>query len=191
MVSLNWVIWAKISYLIQYSSYEKAVFTITGSWNIQLLKFRLFNFSNFKTAFVKNVMKKFPGSKIYFESADKVLPPHQHLWSEFSRQWNNSPLIIFFFFFNLRARAFCFLNFVKHFYIKASIFSILLKCIVVGYSNRNERFTGKLFSNCGSLDMLFDFFWYLIHSVFHETFVEMFMKKHHFSAQISKTHFKT
>ena len=61
--------------------------------------------------------------------------------------------------------------------IKASILLILLKCIFVGYSNGNESFTGRLFSNYGSLNMLFHFFRYLIYSVFHETFVKMFMKK--------------
>ena len=42
-------------------------------------------------------MKKLPGFKIDFESTDKVLPLHQYLWSEISRQWNNGPLIFFFF----------------------------------------------------------------------------------------------
>ena len=42
--------------------------------------------------------------------------------------------------------------------IKASILLILLKCIVVGYSNINKTFTGRLFSNYWSLNMLFHFF---------------------------------
>ena len=88
----------------------KPVFTITGSSNIQLLKFWLFNSSNFQTTFVKNFTKKLPGFKIDFESNDKFLPLHQYLWSEISRQWNNGPLK---FFWNLYGRAFCFLNFVK------------------------------------------------------------------------------
>ena len=54
---------------------------------------------------------------------------------------------------------------------------ILLKCFVVGYSNGNGRFTGRLFSNDGSLIMLFHFFLLLIYSVFHETFVKKLMKK--------------
>ena len=61
--------------------------------------------------------------------------------------------------------------------IKASILLILLKCIFVGYSNGNESFTGRLFSNYGPLNMLFHFFRYLIYSVFHKTFVKKFMKK--------------
>ena len=61
--------------------------------------------------------------------------------------------------------------------IKTSILLILLKYIVVGYSNGNESFTGRLFSNYGPLNMLFHFFRYLIYSVFHETFVKTFMKK--------------
>ena len=42
---------------------SKAVLTITGPSNIQLLKFWLFNFSNFQTTFVKNFMKNFQVSK--------------------------------------------------------------------------------------------------------------------------------
>ena len=61
--------------------------------------------------------------------------------------------------------------------IKVSVLFILLKCIVVGYSNGNESFTGRLFSNYGLLNILFHFFRYLIYSVFHKTFVKMFMKK--------------
>ena len=70
-------------------------------------------------------MKKPPGFKIDFESTDKVLPLHQYLWSEISRQWNNNPL-------NLHGRAFCFLNLSNERKIKDSILLILLKCIVVG-----------------------------------------------------------
>ena len=61
--------------------------------------------------------------------------------------------------------------------IKTSILLILLKCIVMGYSNGNESFTGRFFLNYGSLNMLLHFFRYLIYSVFHETFVKNFMKK--------------
>ena len=95
---------------IEYSSYEKSLFTITGPSIIQLLIFWLFNFSYFQTTFVKNFLEKLPGLKIYFVSTDKVLPLHQYLWSEISWQWNNGPLN---FFWNLRGRVFCFLNFVK------------------------------------------------------------------------------
>ena len=107
---LNCIIWAKVSELIEHSSYEKAAFTITGSPDRHFLKFWHFNFSNFQTTFVKIFTKKLPGFKIDFESTDKVLPLHQYLWSEISRQWNNGPLN---FFWNLHGRAFCFLNFVK------------------------------------------------------------------------------
>ena len=47
----------------------------------------------------------------------------------------------------------------------------------MGYSNGSGRFTGRLFSNYGSLIMLFHFFLLLIYSVFHETFVKKLMKK--------------
>ena len=99
LVSLNCIIWAKVRQLIEYSSYGKALFTITRPSNIQLLKFWLFNFSNFQTTFVKNFMKKLPGFKTYFESTYK---------STFETY--NGPLI---FLKNLHKRAFCFLNFVK------------------------------------------------------------------------------
>ena len=88
----------------------KPVFTITGSSNIQLLKFWIFNSSNFQTTFVKKFTKKLPGFKTDFESTDKFLPLHEYIWSEISQQWNNGPLN---FFLNLHVRAFCFLNFVK------------------------------------------------------------------------------
>ena len=146
---------------MEYSSYEKAVFMITGSSNIHFLKFWHFNFSNFQTTFVKIFTKKPPSFKIDFESTDKVLPLHQYLWSEISRQWNNGPLI-FFFFWNLHGRAFCYLILLlilsKEGNIKDSILPMLLKWMVVGYSNGNERFTGRLLSNYGSLNMLFHFF---------------------------------
>ena len=74
--------------------------------------------------------------------------------------------------------------------IKASVLLMLLKCIVVGYSNGNESFTGRLFSNYWSLNMLFHFFRYLIYSVFHETFVEMFMKKLSFFSSNFKNPFQ-
>ena len=67
---------------------------------------------------------------------------------------------------------------------------ILLKCIVVGYSNGNESFTGRLLSNYGPLNMLFHFFRYLIYSVFHETFVKKFMKKLSFFSSNLKYQFQ-
>ena len=67
---------------------------------------------------------------------------------------------------------------------------MLLKCIVVGYSNGNESFTGRLFSNYGPLNMLFHFFRYLIYSVFHDTFVKSFMKKLSFFSSNFKNPFQ-
>ena len=71
-------------------------------------------------------------------------------------------------FFNLHGRAFYFLNLV------ILVLLILLKCIVVGYSNGNESFTCRLFSNYGPLNMLFQFhiFWYLLYSVFLQGFCQ-------------------
>ena len=42
--------------------------------------------------------------------------------------------------------------------IKTSILLIILKYVVVGYSNGNESFTGRLFSNYGLLNILFHVF---------------------------------
>ena len=86
--------------------WKSCVYDYRGPSNIQLLKFWFFNFSNFQTTFVKNFMKKVLGFKISF----KVLPIHQYLWSEISRQWT---MALWIFFRNLHRRAFCFLNFVK------------------------------------------------------------------------------
>ena len=77
------------------SSYRRVLFTTTGPSDIQLLKFWLFNFSNFQVNFVKNFIRQLPGFKIDFESTDKVLPFHQYLWSEISRQEHNNPLNFF------------------------------------------------------------------------------------------------
>ena len=74
--------------------------------------------------------------------------------------------------------------------VKTSILLILLKCIVVGYSNGNESFTGRLFSNYRLLNMLFHFFRYLIYSVFYNTFVKRFMKKLSFFSSNFKNQFQ-
>ena len=74
--------------------------------------------------------------------------------------------------------------------IKISIFLIILKYIVVGYSNRNESFTGRLFSNYGLLNKPFHFFQYLIYSVFHDTFVKRFIKKLSFLSSNFKNQFQ-
>ena len=69
--------------------------------------------------------------------------------------------------------------------IKASILLILLKCIAVGYSNGNESFTGRLFSNYGLLNMLFHFFLFIV--FFTVLFSRVLWRKYHFSAQLSKS----
>ena len=61
---------------------------------------------------------------------------------------------------------------------------------LVGCSNGNESFTGRLFSNYGPLNMLFHFFRYLIYSVFHKTFAKKFMKKLSFFSSNSKNLFQ-
>ena len=74
--------------------------------------------------------------------------------------------------------------------IKTLTLLILLKCIALGYSNGNESFTGRLFSNYGPLNMLFHFFRYLIYSVFHKAFVKKFMKKLSFFSSSFKSPFQ-
>ena len=147
--------------------------------NMQLLKFWLFNFSNLQTTFVKDFRKKNPGFKIYVGSTDKGLPIQQYLWSEISRQWNNSILIFFFLICTEERFASYILS--NEGNIKALILLIVLKFIAVGCFNGTECFTGRLFLNYGPLNILFHFFWYLIFSVFHETFVKQLMKMLRFS----------
>ena len=71
----------------------------------------------------------------------------------------------FFFFWNLQRRTFCFLNFVKWGNIKASILLILLKWIVLDYSNGNESFSDRLFQITSRWIWYSIFFRYLIYSV--------------------------
>ena len=165
------------------------MFTITRSSNLHFPKFWHFSFSNFQTTFVKIFTRKPPSFKKYSESADKVLRIHQYLWSEISRQWDNGPLT--FFFFEICTK--------EHFAsqilsnegnINASILLILLKCIVLGCSDGNESFIGKLFSSYRSLNMLLHFFQYLIYSVFHETFIKKFLKKLSFFSSDFKNSFQ-
>ena len=104
--------------------------------------------------------------------------------------WNFSTTALWIFFWNLLRRAFCFLNLSNEGNIKISILLILLKCIIVGYSNGNESFIGGLFSNYGLLNKLFHFLQYLIYSVFHETFVKRFMKKLSFFSSNFKNQFQ-
>ena len=146
---------------------------------------------NFQTNFVKNFMKNLSGFKIDFVF-DKVLPLQQYIWSEIFRQWNNSASNFFFFFFfcNLRGRAFCLLILLNEENIKTSILLILLKCIVAGYSNGNEGFTGGLFSNYGLLNMLFHFFDISFVVFCTRLLLKGLWRNYPFSAQISKTHFK-
>ena len=96
----------------------------------------------------------------------------------------NETTALWIFFLNLHGRAFCFLSSKGN--IKTSISLILLKCNVVGYSNGNDSFTGRLFSNYGLLNMLFHFFRYH-HSVFHD---KSFMKKMSFFSSNFKISFK-
>ena len=92
--------------------WKSSVYDYRADLRLRLPIIWLFKFCNFQTTFVKNFMKKLPGFKMYFESTYKILPLYQYFCSKISRQWNNSPLI-FFFFWNLQGRALRFLNFAK------------------------------------------------------------------------------
>ena len=158
------------------------MFTITRSSNLHFLKFWRFNFSNFQTNFVKIFTKKPPGFKKDFESTDKVLRIHQYLWFEISLQWNNWPLT---FFGNFGCQILS-----NEGNIKASVLLMLLKYIVVGYSNGNKSFTGRLLSNYGPLNMLFHFFDISFIVFFTRLLSKSLWRNHPFSTQLSKIHFK-
>ena len=132
-------------------------------------------------------MKALLDFKIYFESTYKVLRLHQYLLSEISWEWSNSPLN---FFWNLHGRAFSFYILSNGANVKASILLVVLKCIVVDYSNGNGSFIGRLFSNMGH---------WICYSIFSDiSFIVFFTRllskslwrNYPFSAQISKIHFK-
>ena len=168
------------------------MFTITRSSNLHFPKFWHFSFSNFQTTFVKIFTRKPPSFKKYSESADKVLRIHQYLWSEISRQWNNGPLTFFFFFFFEICTE-------EHFTsqilsnkgnINASILLILLKCIVLGCSDGNESFIGKLFQVTGRWICYSIFFDISFIVFFTRLLSKSFWRNCPFSAQISKIHFK-
>ena len=165
------------------------MFTITGSSNIQLLKFWLFNFGlpTFKQILLRILWKNFQVSKYIL----KVLIKFYRFTNVYDLKFlDNKTTALWIFFWNLLRRAFYFLNLSNERNIKISILLILLKCIVVGYSNGNESFTGGLFSNYGLLNKLFHFFQYLIYSVFHDTFVKWLKNKLSFLSSNLKSQFK-
>ena len=168
-------------------SYEKPLFTITGRSSIQLLQFWRFNFSNFQTTFVKNFMKNFQFSKYIL----KVLIKSYRFTNicDLKILYTQAAALWIFLEISTEER-FASLVLSNEGNIKASILLILLKCIVMGYSNGNESFTGRFFLNYGSLNMLLHFFRYLIYSVFHETFVKKFMKKLSFFSSNFKSPFQ-
>ena len=136
---------------------------------------------------MKNSMKALLDFKIYFESTYKVLRLHQYLLSEISWEWSNSPLN---FFWNLHGRAFSFYILSNGANVKASILLVVLKCIVVDYSNGNGSFIGRLFSNMGH---------WICYSIFSDiSFIVFFTRllskslwrNYPFSAQISKNQFQ-
>ena len=128
-------------------------------------------------------MEKVPGFKTDFE----VLIKFYCFTNIYDLKFldNETTVLWFFFIWNFHGSAFCFLNFVIWGNIKTSILLIILKCIVVGYSNGNKSFTGRLFSNYGLLNMLFHFFLFIV--FFTVLFSRVLWRKYHFSAQISKS----
>ena len=127
-------------------SYEKPLFTITGPSKIQLLKFWRFNFSNFQITFVKNFMKNFRVSKYILKVLIKSyrftnICDLKILYNQAAALW------IFLEIFTEERFASLVLS--NEGNVKASILLILLKCIVVGYSNGNESFKGGCFQITG------------------------------------------
>ena len=140
------------------------MFAITRPSNIQFLKFWLFNFStfltfsslHFKQFLSKNLLEKFQVSKYIL----KVL-------------------IKFYRFTNIYD-----LKFLGNETTALWILLILLKCIDVTYSNGNESFTSRLFSNYRPFfDISFIVF-------FTRLLSESLWRNYPFSAEISKIHFK-
>ena len=133
-------------------------------------------------------MKKLPGFKIDFEGTDKVFLLYQYLRSKISEEWNNSPLIFFFFLKFARKSVllliFCQIREILKpqfcWYFWNVLLSVILKEMKVsqvGYSNYG------LFSNycwiCYSIFLFIVFFTAL--------FSRVLWRKYHFSAQISKS----
>ena len=129
-------------------------------------------------------MKKLPSFEIYFGRTDRFTNIYDLKFPD-----NETTDVLIFFEICMEER---FASYIlsNEGNIKASILLKLLKCIVEGYSNGNESFPSRLFSNYGSLNMLFHFSRYLIYSVFHETFVKMFMTKLSFSSSKFKNPFQ-
>ena len=150
-------------------------------------KFWHFNFPNFQTTFVKIFTKKPAAFKINFESTDKVLRIHQYYDLKFL---DNETTALWFFFEICTEEPFASQILSNEGNIKASVLLILLKCIVVSYSNGNESFTGRLFSNYGPLNMLFHFFdvSFIVFST--GLLPKSLWTNYPFSTQISKVHFK-
>ena len=71
---------------------KKALFTITGPPNIQLLKFWLFNFSNFQTTFVKNLLKKLSFFSSNFKNPFRDVVYYRKLRCLTLWCWNSDPL---------------------------------------------------------------------------------------------------
>ena len=172
----------------------KAAFTIIGSSNIQLLKFRLFNFglSTFKQILLRILWKNFQVSKYILNVLTKF---YRFTNIHDLRFFDNETTALRIFFLNFARKSilllkFCQMRVMLLKFCQNSILLVLLKCIVVGYSNGYESFTGRPFSNYRLLNKLFHFFQYLIYSVFHDTFVKSFIEKLSFLSSNSKNQFQ-
>ena len=160
---------------------------------MQLLKFWLFNFSNFQTTLVKNFMKKLPGFKTYFESTDKVVLLHQYLWSKISRQWNNGPLIflfIYFFFFEICTEERFRRALSNKGNIKTSILLILLN-VLLWFILMEMKVSQVGCLQITSRWICYSIFFNISFIVFFTRLLSKILWKNYpFSAQISKIHFK-
>ena len=134
--------------------------------------------------------KKPPGFKIDFRSTDKFY----HFTNIYDLKFFNNETTLWNdslnFFEICREEPFAYKILSNEGNIKASILLILLKCIVVGYSDENESFTGRLFSIYGPLNTLLYFFDISFIVFFTRLLSKRLWRDYPFSDQISKIHFR-
>ena len=134
--------------------------------------------------------KKPPGFKIDFKSTDKFY----HFTNIYDLKFFNNETTLWNdslnFFEICKEEPFAYKILSNEGNIKASILLILLKCIVVGYSDENESFTGRLFSIYGPLNTLLYFFDISFKVFFTRLLSKRLWRDYPFSDQISKIHFR-
>ena len=138
----------------------KAWFTINGPPKMLFFNFCLFSFSKFQIIIVKNLI-------MHFYSITNIFDLHI---------FENETVTLLIFKKISTDMHFVSLFFLNERKIATSLLMIHLKCTVVHYTNLDWSSKNKPFLNCGSLNMLFRFFRFLIYVYFNETFVKKLMK---------------